>query len=163
LAAEGVRTVMLTGDNQETAAAIAASVSIAEVKARLLPEDKLVALKELGRDGLVAMVGDGINDAPALAAADVGVALGTGTDIALEAADVALMSGDLLGVPRAYRLSRRTLRNIKQNLFFAFCYNVAAIPLAAAGFLNPMVAAGAMALSSVSVISNALRLKRFRG
>jgi len=164
LAGAGVGTLMLTGDNEATAAAIAGEVGISDVRARLLPADKLEVLKDLKQRGeVVAMVGDGINDAPALAAADVGVALGTGTDIALEAADVALMSGDLAGVVRAYRLSRRTLRNIKQNLFFAFFYNTAAIPLAALGFLNPIIAAGAMAMSSVSVVTNALRLRRFRG
>ena len=164
LAGAGIVTAMLTGDNEATAAAIAGEVGIADVRARLLPADKLAVLKSWKEKGeVVAMVGDGINDAPALAAADVGVAIGTGTDIVLEAADVALMSGDLAGVPRAYRLSRRTLRNIKQNLFFAFFYNAAAIPLAALGFLNPMVAAAAMAMSSVSVVTNALRLKRFKG
>jgi len=163
LTALGLRLVMVTGDNRATAAALGVRLGIADVRARLLPADKLDVLRELQRGGaLVAMVGDGINDAPALAAADVGVALGTGTDVALEAAGVALLSGDLAGVARAYRLGRRTLRNIKQNLAFAFGYNAAAIPLAALGLLNPMIAAGAMALSSVSVVTNALRLRRFR-
>lgn len=159
----GIRPVMLTGDNEITGRAVGRAVGIEEVRARLLPGEKLAAIAELrARFGKVAMVGDGINDAPALAAADVGVALGSGADVAVEASDVTLLAGDLAGVPRAVRLSRATLRHIKQNLFLAFAYNTASIPLAAAGFLNPMVAAAAMALSSVSVVTNALRLRRFR-
>lgn len=159
----GVEVVLLTGDNAVTARAVGSRVGISAVKASLLPEQKLAALRAYQNGGtIVAMVGDGVNDAPALAAADVGIALGTGADIAVEVADVALVSGEVAGVARAVKLSRATIRVIKQNLFWAFLYNVAAIPLAAAGWLNPMVAAGAMALSSLSVVANALRLKSFK-
>jgi len=165
----GLRTVMITGDAQGAADAIARQLGIDEVVAEVLPSGKTEALERLKAHGKVAFVGDGINDAPALAVADVGLAIGTGTDIAIEAADVVLMSGDVQGVARAVDISRRTMRNIRQNLFWAFAYNVALIPVAAGLFypafgwqLSPILAAGAMALSSVFVLSNALRLKAVR-
>ncbi|AXS80474.1 cation-translocating P-type ATPase [Dechloromonas sp. HYN0024] len=159
----GIRVVMLTGDNAATAAAIAAEAGIAEFRAGILPGDKAAAIAELKTTGgLVAMVGDGINDAPALAAADVSFAIGAGSDAAVEAADLTLIRGDLLGVVDAIDLSAATLGKIRQNLFFAFIYNVMGIPLAALGLLNPVVAGAAMAMSSVSVVSNSLLLKRWR-
>ncbi len=159
----GLRPVLLTGDNDATARAVAAEVGIDDVIAEVLPGEKADVVRRLQAEGrVVAMVGDGVNDAPALAQADLGLAIGTGTDVAIEASDLTLVSGDLRAAGDAIRLSRRTLGTIKGNLFWAFAYNVAALPLAAMGYLNPLVAGVAMALSSVFVVSNSLRLRRFR-
>ncbi len=163
LKALGLEPVLLTGDSEETARAVAAEVGIAEVIAEVLPSDKADVIRRLQGEGrVVAMVGDGVNDAPALAQADLGLSIGTGTDVAIEASDLTLVSGDLRAAADAIRLSRSTLRTIKQNLGWAFGYNVAVLPLAAAGLLNPLLAGAAMALSSFSVVANALRLRRFR-
>jgi Cu+-exporting ATPase len=164
----GVRIVMLTGDNRKTAEAVGRKLGIDLVEAEVLPKDKGDIVHRLRAEGrVVAMAGDGVNDAPALAAADVGIAMGTGTDVAMESAGVTLLKGDLRGILRARRLSRATMRNIRQNLFFAFVYNAAGVPIAAGVLypwfgilLSPILAAAAMALSSASVVSNALRLRR---
>lgn len=166
----GIKVAMITGDNARTAQAIARQLGIDDVVAEVLPEGKVEAIQRLkAAYGQVAFVGDGINDAPALAESDVGLAIGTGTDVAVESADVVLMSGNLQGVPNAIALSKATIRNIHQNLFWAFAYNTALIPVAAGALfpvwgilLSPVFAAGAMAMSSVFVLGNALRLRRFR-
>jgi Cu+-exporting ATPase len=168
LRAEGLRLVMLTGDSRTTAEAVARKLGIDEVHAEVRPEEKSDWVKRLQADGhVVAMAGDGVNDAPALAQAQVGIAMGTGTDIAMESAAVTLVKGDLRGIVRAQRLSRGTVQNIRQNLFFAFIYNVLGVPIAAGLLypffgllLSPMIASAAMSVSSVSVIANALRLRR---
>jgi Cu+-exporting ATPase len=170
LADEGIRIIMLTGDNQTTAHAVARRLGIEQVQAEVLPDQKITAIQRLRTEGHVtAMAGDGINDAPALAAADVGIAMGTGTDIAIESAGITLLKSDLSGIVKARRLSQATMRNIRQNLFFAFIYNAAGVPIAAGllypvtgVLLSPVVAAAAMALSSVSVIANSLRLRRLQ-
>ena len=170
LAAEKIRVVMLTGDNKITAQAVAKRLGITDVEAEVLPDQKSAKVEQLRREGrVVAMAGDGVNDAPALATADVGIAMGTGTDVAVESAGITLLKGDLMGIAQARALSAATMRNIRQNLFFAFIYNAAGVPIAAGVLypvfgllLSPVIAAAAMALSSVSVVGNALRLRKIR-
>ena len=166
----GIKVIMATGDNERTAKAVASRLHIDDVRASMLPENKKTLIDELRRQGSrVAMAGDGVNDAPALATADVGIAMGTGADVAVESAGLTLLGGDLTGIVRARKLATGTMRNIRQNLLFAFIYNIAGIPIAAGilypwfgNLLSPMIAAAAMSLSSVSVIANALRLKRLQ-
>jgi Cu+-exporting ATPase len=158
----GYRTVMITGDNETTAQAIARQVGIDQVVANVLPEEKAKRVEELQKHGMVAFVGDGINDAPALKQSNVSIAMGSGSDIAIEVGDIVLVKGSLIGVVQAINLSKATFKKIKQNLFWAFGYNVIAIPLAVAGVLNPIVAELAMALSSISVVGNANLLRRAR-
>ena len=163
LKSRGIRTVMLTGDNEKVANKIATDVGIDEVHSGVTPDKKKEIIEKLQKEGLfVAMVGDGINDSPAIAQSDVGIAMGTGTDVAMETGDLVLVKGDLMKAVESIELSRATLRNIKQNLFWAFIYNSIGIPLAALGFLSPALSAVAMSFSSVSVVLNALRLKRFK-
>lgn len=158
----GAKTVMITGDNKQTAEAIAKEVGITKFHAEVMPADKLRLVKDAQKDGQVVFVGDGINDAPALVQADLGIAMGTGTDIAIESGQIVLVGGDPMKIPEAIMISRKTFSVIKQNLFWAFLYNSLGIPLAALGLLNPMIAAGAMAFSSVSVLLNSLRLRRIK-
>ena len=153
---------MITGDNERTARAIAKQVGISEVIANVLPEDKAKKVEELQKEGMVAFVGDGINDAPALKQSNVGIAIGTGTDIAIEAGDIVLAKGSLQGVTQAINLSKATFKKIKQNLFWAFAYNTIAIPVAIAGLLHPVIAEIAMALSSITVVGNANLLRRIK-